>query len=94
MYNAKTWGFRVLPSYYDAIRNLSDRERLRLYDAMFDYGFGNEVGELAPMQHTFFTLMQPSLEKSVLFFERQKANSKNAGRKPKTEVDLIQNESG
>ena len=46
---AKTNGFRLLPSYYEAIRDLPDAERLLLYDAVFDFGFGNEVQELPPL---------------------------------------------
>lgn len=30
-------GFVILPSYYDAIRPLSNEDRLRMYDALMDY---------------------------------------------------------
>ena len=82
MKQAQTGGFRMLPSYYDAIRNLPDRERWRLYDAIFDFGFGNEPEPLPPMSTALFTVIRPSLEKSVRFFEKQKANAEKPRKKP------------
>ncbi len=44
----KTNGFFFLPIYYEAIRDLEDKERLEIYDAIFDYGFGVDPGEMSP----------------------------------------------
>lgn len=79
MTKANTYGFRVLPSYYEAIRDLPDAERLRIYDAIMDYGFGNEVGELPPLLNGYFGLIKPSLEGSIKFEAKQVANGKRAG---------------
>ena len=62
---AKTEGFRWLPSYYEAIRDLPDQERLMMYDAICDYGFGNEIDELPPLLRALFCLILES-EKFML----------------------------
>ena len=85
MATAKTAGFRWLPSYYEALRGLPDGDRLKLYDAVLDFGFGNDVEELPPTLQGFFRLIVPTLEKSVKFEEKQKLNGAKGGRpaKPK-----------
>lgn len=80
MIQAKTGGFRMLPSYYEAIRGLPDDERLRLWDAVMDFGFGGEVGELTPISSAIFTLIVPTLEKSVRYFETKRENGSKAKR--------------
>lgn len=92
MFEAKTAGFRLLPSYYEVIRELPDDERLRLYDAVMDYGFGNEPQELPAMLRGYLKLMIPSIEKSIRFEEKQKANGSKGGRprKPKENPDETQ----
>ena len=83
MAKANTDGFRVLPSYYEAIRDLPDDERLRMYDTIMDFGFGNKVGELPPLLMGYLKLIMPSLEKSMKFESKQKANGQKGGRPPK-----------
>lgn len=85
MATAKTAGFRWLPSYYEALRDLPDGDRLKLYDAVLDFGFGNDLAELPPTLQGFFRLIVPTLEKSIKFEEKQKANGMKGGRpaKPK-----------
>lgn len=80
MATANTDGFRVLPSYYEVMRDLPDAERLALYDALFDYGFGNEPQALPPLLAGYFRLIKPSLEKSVRFHEKQRENGAKGGR--------------
>ena len=87
MLEAKTNGFRWLPSYYNALRNLPDEERLKLYDAVSDFGFGNEVGELPPLLAGFFGLIKPTLERSIRFEEKQAANGKLGGRPRKNPTE-------
>ena len=87
MATAKTEGFRVLPSYFEAIRPLPDAERLALYDAIWDFGFGNEVSELPPLLAGYFGLIRPSLEKSIRFETKQRENGSKGGRPPKTQTE-------
>ena len=77
-------GFRVLPSYYLALRELPDDVRLALYDAMFDCGFGNPVGDLPPIANGYFILIRPTLENSVNYYVAQVENGKKGGRPKKT----------
>ena len=86
MASAKTNGFRLLPSYYEAIRDLPDEERLLLYDAVFDFGFGNEVQELPPLLKSLFGLIVPTLERSIRFEEKQRRNGAKGGRPSKTQT--------
>lgn len=83
MAQAKTEGFRWLPSYYEAVRDLPDEERLVIYDAIIDYGFGNEVQNLPPLLNGYFLLMKPSIEKSIRFENKQIENGRKGGRPPK-----------
>lgn len=80
MAKANTHGFRVLPSYYEAIRDLPDNDRLALYDAIWDYGFGNDVADLSPVLKGFFALIMPTLQNSVRFEEKQVENGRKGGR--------------
>ena len=101
MKEPKTDGFRVLPSYYDVLRELPDAERLELYDAMFTFGFTlDDPNDLSPVIKSFFTLIKPTLEKSVRFFSKQKANgmkggapagNQNARKQPKNNPNSTQN---
>ena len=88
MATAKTSGFRWLPSYYEACRDLPDAERLALYDAIVDYGFGNDPGELPPLLSAILMLITPTLEQSVRFEEKQRANAAKGGRPRKASADV------
>ncbi len=83
-YETHTNGFRMLPSYYKVIRPLPDRERLALYDAIMDFGFGNNPAKLHPILNGYLQLMLPTSEKSVRFEEKQKANGRKGGRPRKS----------
>lgn len=83
MTKANTYGFRMLPSYYEAIRDLPDPERLRMYDAIMDYGFGNAPGQLPASLRGIFGLIRPTLAKSIKFEAKQVENGKKGGRPSK-----------
>ncbi len=83
MHKANTNGFKWQPSYYEAIRDLPDAERLKMYDAISDYGFGNVIEDLPPLLNGYFLLMKPILEKSVEYYTAQQGNGKKGGRPPK-----------
>lgn len=88
MKQANTDGFRWLPSYYEALRNLPNKDRLALYDALLDYGFGNEPGEIPARLQGYMTLILPTLKASVSFEAKQKENGKYGvlgGRPKKTQ---------
>lgn len=64
MYRAKADGFHFLPSYYEAIRNLSDADRLVMYDAVLDYAFGNVPERLPSILQGLLTLIIGTLDES------------------------------
>lgn len=90
---AKTDGFRWLPSYYEAIRDLPDEERLAIYDAILDFGFGNDPAPLPPLLNGYFSLIKPTLERSIRFERKQRANGEKGGRpsEPKNNLAETQN---
>lgn len=59
--------FTVWPSYLDAVENLSDEQRLDVYDAMFIFGIdGVEPDFLTdPASKAVFAAMRPNIENSV-----------------------------
>ena len=87
MATAQSNGFRWLPSYYEAIRDLPDAERLLIYDAIADFGFGNVVGELPPLVKGYFLLIAPSLEQSIKFEEKQRENGRKGGETAETQAN-------
>ena len=94
MREPKTAGFRWLPSYYEALRDLPDQDRLQVYDAVLDYGFGNGAAELPPHLRPFFILMAPSIKKSASFEEKQQENGKKGGRPSKAKAENLENPNG
>lgn len=77
-------GFTMLPSYYEAIRPLSDAERLAMYDAIMDYVFTSKVPEgLSPILNGYFTLLRPNIDSSVKHYSASVENGEKGGRPPK-----------
>ena len=74
---AENRGFRILPSYYDAIRPLPDAERLMLWDAIMDYGCTGIITELPPMVNAVFKCLAPNIAKSVKYFQDQSDKAQN-----------------
>lgn len=61
--------FIFYESFYDAISDLKDAERLQLYDAICEYGFTRNIIELNGIVKTIFTLIKPQLEANWRRFE-------------------------
>lgn len=60
-------------SYYEAIQDLKDVERLQFYEAIMSYMFDDIELELDGITKTIFNLIKPTLAKS-------KQNSKNGSK--------------
>ena len=67
-------GVVILPSYYEAIKDLPDSERILMYDAMVCYGLYGEVIDLPPILKSMFTLIKPNIDSSQ---NRHKASTEN-----------------
>lgn len=77
-------GFVMLRSYYEAIRDLPDNDRLCIVDAIFRYVFESSVPENLPPHLTgYFILLRPNIDSSVKKYAAQKANGTKGGRPPK-----------
>ncbi len=70
----------MLPSFYEAMKDLPDSDRLQLYDAIARYGLFREVIELPPYPRSLFVLMQPVIDASQ---NRYRASKENGGKPPK-----------
>lgn len=66
-------GFVFLESYYAAAKDLPDKQRLALYDAIIKYALKNEEAKLAGITKSLFVLIQPVIDKSA---KRAKAGRK------------------
>ena len=78
-----TEGFVFLPSYYEAIRQLPDAERLMMYDAIVQYGIEGELPELPPILNAAFLFCKPNIDSSKSRYFDSVENGKKGGR-PRT----------
>ena len=76
----KRTGFVFLPSYYDAIRPLPDEMRLRLYDAIIDYGVEGVTPELEGIEASLFALVKGNLDSGKARYQACVNNGKKGGR--------------
>jgi hypothetical protein len=77
-------GFVMLRSYYEAIKDLPDSDRLSIVDAIFRYVFEAAAPEsLSPHLAGYFILLRPNIDSSVRKYAAQKSNGAKGGRPPK-----------
>ena len=87
-------GIVFLPSYHEAIRELPDSDRLKMYDAIVNYGLYGEVMELSPVLRAMFSLIKPNIDSSQNRYKAAKENgskeskegSNPRGRPPKNQT--------
>ena len=79
--------FIVYRSFYLAISELKDKDRLMLYDAIFEFGLNHKELDLNKLPKAMFCLIKPQLEAN----HRKYLNGKLGGRGNK--ANLKQNES-
>lgn len=76
-----TDGVVIMPSFFEALKDLPDSDRLALYDAICKYGLFGEMPEnLTSVQKALFVLMKPNIDSSQ---KRYKASKENGGKPPK-----------
>lgn len=80
-------GVVFLPSFYEAIKDLQDSERLQMYDAIVRFGLYGEVIDLSPVSKSLFTLVKPVIESSQNRYRAAKANGLKGGRPPKNQKE-------
>ena len=58
-------GIFFMESYYLALHNLPDKDRLMLYDSIFSYAFDGADPALPEGLAPFFTLIKPNIDSSI-----------------------------
>ena len=80
-------GVVILPSFYEAIKELPDTERLSAYDAIIRYGLYGEVIDMSPVVKPVFTLIKPVIDSSQRRYQAAKANGRKGGRPRKNQSE-------
>lgn len=73
--------FIVHSEWIDAMAELDDDTRLRLYEAMFSYAMTGIMPELSPLEKTVFALIKAQMDRSNERYEDTKQKRSEAGRK-------------
>ena len=73
----------VFESFWMALRNFSDAQRLRAFEAMCRYTFDGEVPDLSddPMLATFWELARPNMDATIRRSETNRANAQRPRRR-------------
>ena len=66
-------------SFYNALSDLDDADRLSMYDAIMKYGLFGEVIDLPRHLRPLFTLLQPNIDASINRHIASVENGKNGG---------------
>lgn len=73
-------GVLIQPSFYEAMKNLPDGERLALYDSICEYSLnGKEPENLSPIANSLFVLMKPNIDSSNRRYRASVENGKKGG---------------
>lgn len=81
----ETDGFMFFSSYYEAIRPISEQDRLLLLDAILDYVFvRKEPDDLPAMLYGYFALLRPNLDSSIKRRAASVSNGRRGGRPSKS----------
>ena len=67
-------GFVFLPSFYEAIKELPDDQRLACYDAVVNYGLFHETIPMSPVAKIVFALVKPTIDASQAKYRAAKEN--------------------
>ena len=80
-------GVLFFPSFYEAIEDLPDAERLGAYDAIIRYGLYGELSDMSPVVKSLFALMKPVIDSSQRRYHAAKENGIKGGRPPKNQTE-------
>ena len=70
----------IQPSFYEAMKVLTDGERLLLYDCICEYSLNSTLPhELPPIANSLFTLMKPNIDASNKRYSASVQNGKKGG---------------
>ena len=80
-------GVLILSSYYEAMEDLPDSDRLQLFDCLMRYGLYGEEAELPAHLRGYFALMRPTLDSTLRRYDAARDNGMKGGRPPKNQSD-------
>lgn len=80
-------GVLFLPSFHDAIKNLSNENRLLMYDAIVEYGLYGKIPDLPDELVGYFVLIRPTIDSSKRRYKAAVANGHHGGRPPKNQTN-------
>ena len=72
-------GVVILPSYYEALKDLSDNDRLQMYDCIVRYGLYGELVDLPVHLRGYFKLIRPSVDSSRKRYDAACNNGEKGG---------------
>lgn len=75
-------------SFYEALQDLKDKDRLKVYDAICELAMNNKETELTGMSKTIFTLIKPQILANTKRYE----NGKKGGRPKKETIGFVEKE--
>lgn len=79
-------------SFYEAIKILPNKDRLKVFDAIAEYSLNFEPQELTGTASALFTLIQPQLEaNNKRFISGSKAKQKRTGSEPEANKNVNDN---
>ena len=79
--------FVFYASFYEALQDLKDKDRLKMYDAICELALNNKETKMTGLTKTIFTLIKPQ----ILANQKRYENGKKGGR-PKKETNGLQKE--
>ena len=79
--------FVFYASFYEALQDLKDKDRLKMYDAICELALNNKETKMAGLTKTIFTLIKPQ----ILANQKRYENGKKGGR-PKKETNGLKEE--
>lgn len=77
--------FVFYASFYEALQDLKDKDRLKMYDAICELALNNKETKMTGLTKTIFTLIKPQ----ILANRKRYENGKKGGR-PKKETNSLQ----
>ncbi len=72
-------------SFYDAIKDLKEKERVKIYDAICEKSLNDKEINLTGLSNSMFTLIKPQLEANIKKYE----NGKKGGRPKKNQNETL-----
>ena len=84
--------FIVYHSFHLALSSLSNKDRLKLYDAIFEFGLNQNVIELERLPKAMFCLIKPQLEANHRKFLNGQKGGRPINKKPKDNLEETKEE--